>query len=180
MRGWLGALVSLSLLVGLSGCADDSTPKPDAEAQTADAQSSSSDAASASDAASTTTGDGGSTGTKDAGSANADASSDAASVDASRDGSTQSGQDTGAGGNADTGSASSDASAGAISCDRRKVLCRIAEPNCPANQVASVENGCFGPCVVIDQCSCAEAAECPHEEMYACHRSAKHCGPYVN
>jgi hypothetical protein len=73
-----------------------------------------------------------------------------------------------------------DASAGPISCAPRLVACDIKEPTCPANQVASVVNGCYGPCVVIDQCSCMEAADCPHDETYACHRSARHCGPYVN
>jgi len=171
MQCFSARIVQLSLLAALTSCADDSTPKRDAEVSEAgapsDAQASNSDAATSSDAGAgssdgSTSTDAGSTST-DAGSTNSDAASDS-SAQASQDAS----------------SSSSDAGAGKISCDHRKVVCRIAEPACPANQVASVEGSCFGPCVVIDKCSCAEAAECPHEEMYVCHRSAKHCGPYVN
>jgi hypothetical protein len=68
----------------------------------------------------------------------------------------------------------------AVSCDRRPLLCRRAEPICPDGQVASIVGTCFGPCVPLEQCLCKEAAQCPFPEMYTCHLSAGHCGPYVN
>ncbi len=67
-----------------------------------------------------------------------------------------------------------------ISCDRRRLTCRRAEPVCPEGQVAEIVGNCFGECVRIDECACNEAAACPQEEKYTCHRSAMHCGPYVN
>jgi len=66
------------------------------------------------------------------------------------------------------------------SCDRRKLTCRRAEPVCPEGQVAEMVGNCFGECVGIEECACSEAAACPQEEKYTCHRSAMHCGPYVN
>lgn len=67
-----------------------------------------------------------------------------------------------------------------ISCDRRKLTCRRAEPVCPEGQVAQIVGNCFGECVRIEQCACSEAAACPLEEKYTCHRSAMRCGPYLN
>jgi hypothetical protein len=66
-----------------------------------------------------------------------------------------------------------------FSCDRRNLLCKRAEPVCPAGQVASLEGSCWGPCVSIEQCSCKEAAACPAEDKYTCHLSRGVCGPYV-
>lgn len=66
------------------------------------------------------------------------------------------------------------------SCDRRKLTCRRAEPVCPEGEVAEIVGNCFGECVRIDQCACSEAAACPMDEKYTCHRSAMRCGPYVN
>jgi hypothetical protein len=66
------------------------------------------------------------------------------------------------------------------SCDRRALTCRRAEPVCPAGQVAAIVGNCFGDCVAIEQCACSEADACPQPEQYTCHRSAMHCGPYVN
>ena len=65
------------------------------------------------------------------------------------------------------------------SCDRRSVLCRRAEPVCPAGQVAAVEGSCWGACVNVEQCSCKEAAACPNADQYTCHLSRGVCGPYV-
>lgn len=66
------------------------------------------------------------------------------------------------------------------SCDRRPLTCRRAEPVCPEGQVVAIVGNCFGDCVAIDQCACSEADACPQPEKYTCHRSAMHCGPYVN
>jgi Kazal-type serine protease inhibitor domain len=66
-----------------------------------------------------------------------------------------------------------------LSCDRRSVLCRRAEPVCPAGQVAAVEGSCWGACVNIEQCSCKEAQACPDPDHYTCHLSRGVCGPYV-
>jgi hypothetical protein len=60
-------------------------------------------------------------------------------------------------------------------CDHRKA----AEPVCDEGEVASVTDSCYGACVALERCTCMEAADCPHEERYTCHRSAGHCGPYV-
>lgn len=66
------------------------------------------------------------------------------------------------------------------SCDRRPLTCRRAEPLCPEGQVVAIVGNCFGDCVPIEQCACSEADACPQPEKYTCHRSAMHCGPYVN
>jgi hypothetical protein len=66
-----------------------------------------------------------------------------------------------------------------VSCDRRSVLCRRAEPACPAGQVAAVEGSCWGACVNVEQCSCKEAAACPNADQYTCHLARGVCGPYV-
>jgi hypothetical protein len=66
------------------------------------------------------------------------------------------------------------------SCDRRALTCSRAEPVCPEGQVAAIVGNCFGDCVAIDQCTCSEADACPDPDKYTCHRSAMHCGPYVN
>jgi hypothetical protein len=67
-----------------------------------------------------------------------------------------------------------------VSCDARKVVCKRARPLCPAGQVPSVAETCWGDCAPIDHCACTEAAACPERETYVCHMSAGHCGPYVN
>jgi hypothetical protein len=67
-----------------------------------------------------------------------------------------------------------------VSCDQRKVLCKRAEPACPAGQVPSVVGACYGPCVPIEACVCSENAECYDEGQYACWRFKGHCGPYVH
>jgi hypothetical protein len=66
-----------------------------------------------------------------------------------------------------------------VSCDTSKVICKIAEPKCPTDQVPSVVGTCYGPCVDIDACACTTAAQCPNSSKYTCHVGAKHCGPYV-
>jgi hypothetical protein len=66
------------------------------------------------------------------------------------------------------------------SCDHRTLTCRRAEPVCPEGQVAAIVDHCFGDCVRIEQCACSEADACPEPEKYTCHRSAMHCGPFVN
>ena len=66
-----------------------------------------------------------------------------------------------------------------LDCDHRKIVCRRAEPVCPAMQVPRVEGTCYGECVPIAECGCTTPEECPHEESYTCHRSAMRCGPYL-
>lgn len=67
-----------------------------------------------------------------------------------------------------------------VSCDRRPLSCRRAEPVCGEGEVPRIIGNCFGECVRIDACVCSEAADCPFEEMYTCHRFRQRCGPYVN
>jgi hypothetical protein len=79
----------------------------------------------------------------------------------------------------DEGGAAPDAG-GATTCDPRKVLCRAAPPTCGTGMVPSVLGSCYGPCVPIEQCTCAEAAACPDSNQYTCHMNVGQCGPYVN
>jgi hypothetical protein len=61
------------------------------------------------------------------------------------------------------------------------VACLIAPPECPEGEVPAYEvSECGGECVPIEQCDCSGPEDCPLEEMYTCHLSAAHCGPYVN
>jgi hypothetical protein len=66
-----------------------------------------------------------------------------------------------------------------IDCDPKQVACKIATPTCPTGQVPSVEGTCYGECVKIEQCACAQAEQCPDSNQYTCWIGAKHCGPYV-
>lgn len=83
------------------------------------------------------------------------------------------------GGSASTSGGSGGGASGLVDCDLRKVVCRIAVPECPQNQVPSVNGTCYGPCVPIDSCACTVAADCPYNEEYTCWRRT-HCGPYVD
>jgi hypothetical protein len=58
-------------------------------------------------------------------------------------------------------------------------MCKRVAPECPLLEVPRVEGNCYGECVPIEACACTEAEECPLPEMFTCHRSAMHCGPYV-
>lgn len=84
-----------------------------------------------------------------------------------------------AGGDGAVSDAAVDA-ADVVSCDRRPLSCRRAEPLCDDGEVPRIVGNCYGECVPIDACVCSEAADCPLEEMYTCHRSRQRCGPYVN
>jgi hypothetical protein len=86
----------------------------------------------------------------------------------------------GSGGSASGGSAAGGAAGntGLVDCDPRKVLCRVLTPECPANEVPSVNGSCYGPCVKVDQCRCSVADECPQPDEYTCW-AKQHCGPYV-
>jgi hypothetical protein len=64
-------------------------------------------------------------------------------------------------------------------CDPRKVTCKIALPVCAEGEVPSVSGTCYGPCVAVESCACAEAAACPDANQYTCHMFAQHCGPYL-
>jgi hypothetical protein len=186
---------SIRMLVGLlcaittvPGCGVDSDARDDA-AQPSAASDASQDGsggqvgaeagalrdAAATDASNSGASDAAGGSASDAGSGAANDASYSGASDAGLDASARDGavQDAGGSGQADVG-------ADKTSCAPRLVACDMKEPSCPANQVASVVNGCFGPCVAIDQCSCTDAPDCPHEESYTCHRSARHCGPYVN
>jgi hypothetical protein len=68
---------------------------------------------------------------------------------------------------------------GQVSCDPREVVCKRAPPKCQGWQVPSVVNGCYGECVPIEQCGCTQENECPQRDQFVCHKSARHCGPYV-
>jgi hypothetical protein len=184
-RRWL----CIALFASFGGCADDSAGSTDARVEQDASASSGSDASASRDAAAASDANGAGA---DSGGASADAGGSTADADgassadgggspssdagSTRDGGAEEGgfsQD--AGGSGDSGAAS-----GKISCDPQKILCRVVEPSCPPNQVPSVQGSCYGPCVAIDQCSCGDAPECPQPDTYTCHRSARHCGPYVN
>lgn len=105
-----------------------------------------------------------------------DASSDSATSDATNDAARQDAATTDA---APIDASARDASTTAVSCDRRNLLCRVADPVCPTDQVPEIISNCFGPCVPIDQCVCSSPADCPHAEMYTCHNYRQRCGPYL-
>jgi hypothetical protein len=69
---------------------------------------------------------------------------------------------------------------GLVDCDPRKVVCRRVAPVCDPGEVPSVQGTCYGACVGVEQCACDEAADCPAPDEYTCHRSARHCGPFVD
>ena len=61
------------------------------------------------------------------------------------------------------------------------VACLIAPPGCLEGEVPSYDGDvCGSTCVPIETCDCAGPEDCPFEDMYTCHLSAGHCGPYVN
>jgi hypothetical protein len=82
------------------------------------------------------------------------------------------------GGSSDGGEPASGGSDGFVDCDTRKVMCKIAVPDCAANEAPSVVGTCYGPCVRIDDCACKTAAECPDPNQYTCWMQ-QHCGPFV-
>jgi hypothetical protein len=86
------------------------------------------------------------------------------------------GSANGAGGSA-TGAGG--ATSGTGSCDAQRVRCRSLPPTCPSGQAPSVDGICWGPCVAIETCTCAAAADCPDPDHYTCHMSAGMCGPYI-
>jgi hypothetical protein len=65
-------------------------------------------------------------------------------------------------------------------CVSTGAMCLIAPPECPEGQVPAIEGMCFGDCVPIEACDCDGPEDCPNREMYNCHLSAGHCGPYTN
>jgi hypothetical protein len=90
------------------------------------------------------------------------------------------GSDNGAAGapepSGDAGSSSSD---GLVSCDPEQASCKMPPGACPTMQVREVIGTCWGDCVMIEQCACRSAAECPDSNQYTCWMG-RHCGPYVN
>jgi hypothetical protein len=67
-----------------------------------------------------------------------------------------------------------------VSCDTRKIACRMVTPTCPAGQVPSVVDSCYGECVPIERCGCSGpngGAECP--EGTTCWGHLFACGPYT-
>jgi hypothetical protein len=70
-------------------------------------------------------------------------------------------------------------SPGTVSCDPKRVLCKIATPSCPDLYVPSVVGSCYGPCVPIDTCPCAQASDCPDSNQYTCLMSKGTCTPYL-
>ena len=63
-------------------------------------------------------------------------------------------------------------------CRADKVLCRRAAPRCDEGDVPSVVGTCWGDCVAIEDCSCAEAADCPQQEKFTCWVGRGHCNYY--
>jgi len=64
-------------------------------------------------------------------------------------------------------------------CDASTVFCNALPPECPAGQLPSVENGCWGPCVPADQClSVPDCFGCPSGTVcvvYDAWTSSHHC-----
>ncbi len=68
-----------------------------------------------------------------------------------------------------------------VDCSPSAITCQTLVPPaaCPAGQVHSVKDNCYGPCVPISQCACSSSAACPDPDQYVCHQSAGHCDYYV-
>ena len=64
------------------------------------------------------------------------------------------------------------------SCDARRVTCARLPPTCTRSQAPSVVDGCWGPCVAANTCTCTTTAECPSITGFSevCYRSGL-CGP---
>ena len=64
------------------------------------------------------------------------------------------------------------------SCDARRVVCDARPPLCLRGQAPSVVDGCWGPCVQANTCTCSTTEECPSVTGYSevCYRSGL-CGP---
>jgi hypothetical protein len=99
--------------------------------------------------------------------------------DANPGGAATGGGGTSLGGQSDSGASAGGRGPGLVDCDQRQVVCKIAQPICPENQVPSVDGSCFGPCVPIEACACSDAQDCPLNERYTCWQRT-HCGPYVH
>ena len=54
------------------------------------------------------------------------------------------------------------------SCDWRQVQCNMVEPNCPVGEVASVTNGCYGPCLPTSRCAAVASCSVCTEQGLAC------------
>jgi hypothetical protein len=78
----------------------------------------------------------------------------------------------------EAGAPSGGGASGLSECNPKQVTCKIVQPQCPANQVPSVDGTCWGECVKIDQCACQSADDCPDQNQYTCW-SQQHCGPFV-
>lgn len=82
------------------------------------------------------------------------------------------------GGDASGGGGEPSMSGDLVSCDARKVVCRVASPQCAEGEVASIAGNCWGKCVKIAECACSGADECPLPDKYTCWMKS-HCGPFV-
>jgi hypothetical protein len=84
----------------------------------------------------------------------------------------------GASGNRNDAAGASGAGTDLVDCDPLKVLCKIAQPDCGAGKVPSVDGSCYGDCVKVERCACSSAAQCPEPDQYTCW-GKQHCGPFV-
>jgi hypothetical protein len=66
-----------------------------------------------------------------------------------------------------------------VSCDENKVLCKIARPDCPANQVPSVDGNCYGPCVPYGMCACTGPSDCPSPSTLLCDTNTMRCALFI-
>lgn len=118
-------------------------------------------------------------GTGSAGASSAGAASGGVSAGSSPGGSSGSGGGdfrSGGGAAGEAGAAGSGGSGSRSECNPTKVTCKALPPECPASQVPSVEGSCWGDCVEITQCACAQTSDCPNNDEYFCW-DEQHCGP---
>ena len=59
-----------------------------------------------------------------------------------------------------------DGGAAGVDCDSRKVLCKRVAPRCPAGEVPSVVDACYGLCVSVRACACRRDSDCPTEHGF--------------
>ena len=88
------------------------------------------------------------------------------------------GENGGSAGSGNEAGTNAAAGAGLADCDPRKILCKRIAPECVAGEAPSVDGSCYGDCVKIELCACADAAQCPDPNQYTCW-AKNHCGPFV-
>jgi hypothetical protein len=169
MRAWLLGLIGLCTALGCGESDDDGDDGNGGNAGSSAGQSVSGGGASA--------GKGGvSVGGSGAGVPHGGATGNAGA--GSNTGGNSAGTAAGGGEPGEAGAPAGGGATGLSECNPTEVTCKAFPPECPTNQVPSVDGTCWGECVKIEQCACTMADDCPNPNEYTCWMQ-QHCGPYV-